>query len=97
VPFAAEFFADRGLDDDGSLLARGTPGAFIEDTAQAAERVVVAVRDGRIAAASGKPLDVTIHTICVHSDSPGALERARAVRAALEAAGIALEPLRDWL
>ena len=69
--FLAEGFADRGYAPDGSLLARGTPGALIGDPALAA------------AAARRLMLRSDIDTICVHGDSPNALAVARAVRAAL--------------
>ena len=72
LPFLAEGFADRGYAPDGGLLARGTPGALIEDPVRAAEHArALAARDD-------------IDTICVHGDTPGAVAIARAVREALE-------------
>jgi UPF0271 protein len=73
-PDIAEGFADRGYADDTSLIPRGQPGALITDPDLAAAQAV------RLLAAG-------VDSICIHSDSPGALDLARAVRAALEAAG----------
>lgn len=97
VPFAAEFFADRALADDGTLVPRHVPGAVIDDLDTVSARTVVAVREGRIAALSGALVPVKVQTVCLHGDAAGAGARVRAVRSALEAAGISVEPLRDWL
>jgi UPF0271 protein len=70
----AEGFADRGYADETTLIPRGQPGALITDPEAAAAQAV-------------RLLDAGVDSICVHSDSPGALDIARAVRAALEAAG----------
>lgn len=71
LAYAREGFADRGMAPDGSLLPRGQPGALIEDPERAAEQAVALGRSGEV------------DTLCVHSDTPGALAIARAVRAAL--------------
>jgi UPF0271 protein len=70
-----EGFADRGYRADGTLVPRSEPGALVLDPALAAQQAV------RLAA-SGE-----IDTLCLHADTPGVVDRARAVRAALEAAG----------
>lgn len=85
---ACEIFADRGYNDDATLIARGQPGAMIHDPAEAAPRIVQMVRDGAIIAASGKHIPTRIDTICLHGDNPGAVRLAQAVRAALDEAGI---------
>lgn len=87
-----EIFADRGYDETGQLIARGLPGAVLEDAEEAARRAVAMVREGAIHCASGRRLPTPIHSICVHGDSPHAVELARRVRAGLEGAGIALAP-----
>jgi UPF0271 protein len=74
----AEGFADRAYAADGTLVPRGTPGALLEDEAAIARQVVEL--------AGG-----ALRSICVHGDSPGAVSAARGARAALEAAGIAVE------
>lgn len=84
----AEIYADRGYADDGTLLPRGTPGALIGDSISAASRVLEMIETGSIISASGKHLPTNIGSVCVHGDSPHAVETARSVRAALEKAGI---------
>ena len=74
-------------------MPRGRPGAVIADPALASARAVSIARDGRIAAADGTEIALAADTICLHGDTPGAVENARAVRAALEASGIEVRAL----
>src|SRR5262249_4911507 len=76
----AEIYADRGYDDQGHLIPRGQPGALIADPDQAAERVLAMIDAGAITAASGKRLPTPISSVCVHGDSPHAVETARRLR-----------------
>jgi UPF0271 protein len=91
--FAAEAFADRAYARDGTLVPRGRPGAVVTDPALAAARAVRIAREGRIEAEDGSTVALQADTICLHGDTPGAVDHARAVRAALEAAGIAVRAL----
>jgi UPF0271 protein len=91
--FAAEAFVDRAYDAQGRLLPRSQPGALIADPAEAAARAVRLARDGVVVSAEGAPLEVSAETLCLHGDSPRALALARAVREALEAAGVRVEAL----
>ena len=84
----AEAFADRVYERDGTLRARALPGALIEDAALAAAQALLIARDHRVIAGDGKQLEITAGTLCIHSDTPGAVENARAVRQTLEQAGI---------
>ncbi len=86
--WAGEIFADRAYEDDATLVDRRRPGAMIHDPAVAGPRVAAMVRDGAIHAASGRRIPARIDTVCVHGDGAEALAIARAVRAALEAAGV---------
>jgi UPF0271 protein len=86
---AEEAFADRRYEADGTLRSRALPGALLEPDNAAAQAVSI-VRDGRVTAMDGTTLRVRADTICIHGDSPGALDIARAVIAALDAAGIRL-------
>lgn len=90
---AAEGFADRSYEADGSLTPRDRPGAVLTDPLHAAERAVRMVRDGKVDARDGSILRVEIDTICVHGDTPGAPELAAAVRAGLEREGITVTAL----
>lgn len=94
---AREIFADRAYDDDGMLVARGKPGAMIEDADEAAGRIVEFVKDGAIIAQSGKRIEVPIDTICVHGDSTTAVAMAAEVSKALTASGINIVPMADSL
>ncbi|HKY20539.1 MAG TPA: 5-oxoprolinase subunit PxpA [Vicinamibacterales bacterium] len=90
---AAEAFADRSYEPDGSLTPRHLADAVVTEPTLAADRAVRMVRDGRIVARDGSTLSVKIDTICVHGDTPESTALAAAVRAGLEAAGIAVAPL----
>jgi UPF0271 protein len=87
--FSAEGFVDRLYLQSGALTPRGTPGAVIEDVAARAEQAR-AIAKGETFRASGGALTLTVQTLCIHSDSPGAAETARAVRAALESDGFTI-------
>lgn len=91
--WAGEIFADRGYNDDATLVARGMAGAMIHDPAEAAARMVAFVRGGAIVATSGKKMPAACDSICLHGDGPDAVAIARAVRAALEAEGVTLSPM----
>jgi UPF0271 protein len=90
---AAEAFADRSYEGDGSLTPRRLPGAVLSAPERAAERVLRMVRDGHVVARDGSTLSVKVDTICVHGDTPGAAELAAAVRAGLEEAGVVVAAL----
>src|SRR5579875_274479 len=89
---ACEIYADRAYTDSGQLAERSRPGAMLHDAAEAAARALVMVSEGAIIAASGKRLAARIDSICVHGDTPDAAVMAKAVRARLQDAGIALAP-----
>lgn len=89
-----EIFADRGYTEDGQLIARSKPGALIEDSQEAADRVLAMVESGAILTAGGRKLPTPIRSVCVHGDSAHAVATARAVRARLAGAGVALAPFR---
>src|SRR5215470_15793874 len=84
----AEIFADRGYTEHGTLIPRGQPGALIDNPNEAAERVLAMVEAAAIITPTGKRIKTAINSICVHGDSPHAVETARRVRARLELAGV---------
>jgi UPF0271 protein len=88
-----EAFADRSYEADGSLRSRALPGALITDPVKAAEQAVRIVCDGVVGAFDGHELPVRARTLCVHSDTPDAAGIASAVRQALAARGVRVEPL----
>ena len=89
-----EVFADRAFDADGTLVSRQRPGAVIHEPERMIERAVRMVRDGCVDAIDGTPLELSGETICVHGDTPGAEELAMTLRQGLEAAGVAVAPMR---
>ena len=87
----AEVFADRAYLPDGQLVPRHHEGAVLREPEEIADRVAVMVRTGQVSAIDGSMIDVDAESICVHGDSPGAVQIATAVRRRLEAEGITLE------
>ncbi len=84
----SEGFADRGYNAEGTLVPRSRPGALIEDPSTVAERVVRMAVDGVVVAVDGSLVEVDVASVCVHGDTPGAVQLARSVRAALTGAGL---------
>lgn len=89
---ACEIYADRAYTEEGQLVDRRLPGAVLHDPAQIAARVLAMLDAGAIFTVSGNRLPARIDTICLHGDTPEAVDIARALRTALEAGGIALAP-----
>lgn len=87
---ACEIFADRAYNDDATLLDRRQPGSVIHDAGHAAERILAMLEAGAIIAASGRRIPTRIDTICLHGDTPAAVELGGRLRRALEAAGVAI-------
>jgi len=86
----AEAFADRAYQPDGQLVPRSDAGAVILDPAQIAERVLAMVKTGSVTAVDGSVIAIEVESVCVHGDSPGAVEIAGAVRDRLLSEGITL-------
>jgi UPF0271 protein len=91
--FAAEAFVDRAYDAQGRLLPRSHPAALVCDPEAAAERAVRLACDGAVASIEGVVLTLRPDTLCLHGDGRHAAEIARAVREALEAAGVRVQAL----
>jgi UPF0271 protein len=91
--FAAEAFADRAYEPDGTLRKRTLSGALLDDPALAAQQAIdIAVRH-RVIASDGSELTVEANTICIHSDTPGSVAIAREVNQRLKAAGARVQGL----
>ncbi|NBA94869.1 LamB/YcsF family protein [Pseudomonas sp. R5(2019)] len=86
----SEIFADRAYTEEGHLVSRTLPGAVIHDPELAAARVVRMVRAQGIETLSGRLLDCPVDSICVHSDTPAAVQIAACVRRTLEQQDIAI-------
>lgn len=87
-----EAFADRSYRADGQLVSRRQRNAVLHDPADIADRVASMVTAGRVAAVDGSTIPITVESICVHGDSPGAVQIATAVRDRLTADGVQLAP-----
>jgi len=85
---AREIFADRNYLDDGWLVSRTRPDALLHDPKEAAQRVLRMLREGKVRSVGGRDVAVRGETICVHGDTPGAVEFARELRRQLEAEGV---------
>ena len=88
--WAGEIFADRAYNEDATLVDRSKPGAVIHDAALAGPRIAQMVEEGAIITEAGTRIPAAIDTICMHGDTPEALDIARSVRAALEAKGVTI-------
>jgi 5-oxoprolinase (ATP-hydrolysing) subunit A len=87
-----EGFADRGYSPDGRLVPRRQPGALVHEPAVVAERAVRMATEGVVVAVDGRTLLMPVESVCVHGDTPGAADLARAVRTALADSGVAVRP-----
>ena len=92
VIMAEEAFADRAYAPDGSLVSRSVAGSVLTDPSVVAARAVRMVMDGEVEALGGGVVRVRADSLCVHGDTPGALDLVRAVRHALTAQGLTLSP-----
>ena len=88
LDFIAEGFIDRAYEPDGTLVPRSEPGAVHDDLAVATTQAVRLAEDGEVTARNGEVIAVKVDTLCIHSDTPGAAEKARAVRDVLESHGV---------
>jgi UPF0271 protein len=83
-----EAFPERAYLKSGQLAPRSMPGSWITDPEEAARRALSIVLEGRVEALDGGEVEVRAETLCIHGDNPRAPEVARAVRRALEEAGV---------
>jgi len=90
---AAEAFADRRYEPDGSLRSRKLPGAVISDASEAVEQAIGIVKRGLLVTTDGSEVSVQAQTICIHGDTENAIAIARALRRALRREGIKVQPL----
>ena len=82
LPCAAEVFADRAYEEDGTLVARSKPGSMIHDEELAVSRVIRMIKEGKVTAITGKDVAITADSVCVHGDGPKALAFVEKLRAA---------------
>ena len=92
LPTVTEGFVDRAYNADGSLVSRLLPGAVLHDAEFVAARAVRMVTNKSVIAIDGSEIGIDFDSLCVHGDTPEAVQLARAVRAALATAEISLRP-----
>ncbi|MFD3587471.1 LamB/YcsF family protein [Streptomyces sp. NPDC058683] len=88
LPAVTEAFADRAYTDEGTLVPRGREGAVVSDPEAVVARSVELARSGAVTAHSGARIAVRARSLCLHGDTPGAVELARRVRTRLTEAGV---------
>lgn len=86
-----EAFADRAYTAQGTLVSRKIAGSVIHDVNHVADRVLSMVKDKTVTAIDGAVVPIEAQTICVHGDTPGAVDMIKAIRAKLEQAGVTLQ------
>ncbi|ATA57286.1 hypothetical protein CKY39_31715 [Variovorax boronicumulans] len=91
----AEAFADRAYTPQGTLVSRREPGAVLHDASDVAERMLRLAHEGTVTAIDGSVVRIRADSICVHGDSPGAVEMARRVRERLVQAGVTVRPFTE--
>lgn len=88
IPVIQEVFADRGYTDEGTLVPRSEPGAFIKDPNEALQRILQMVNDGTVTTNTGKVIPIVADSVCVHGDNPSAVAFTKALRQGLTKAGL---------
>ncbi|MDF2499541.1 MAG: lamB [Anaerosporomusa subterranea] len=91
VNYVEEAFADRAYTKEGTLVPRSQPGAVIHDVKEVAERVLGLVKTGTVRAIDGTEIALKADTICVHGDTPGAVEMIKGIRVMLDQEGVTLK------
>ncbi|WP_371658625.1 LamB/YcsF family protein [Streptomyces sp. NBC_00280] len=91
LPAVPEAFADRAYTEEATLVPRGREGALVTDPEAVVARSVTLARTGVVASLSGTPLAIRARSLCVHGDTPGAVDLARRIRERLEASGVRVE------
>lgn len=94
---AAEGFADRAYEPNGSLTPRSRPGAVLHDVEAVVARSIRMARDGVVLTVEDREVPLHVDTICVHGDTPGAAELTRRIREALRSIGMAVASIGAWL
>ena len=90
---AAEAFADRRYEPNGTLRSRKFADALLREPAEAAQQALNIVEQGKVVASDGSEIAISAQTLCIHGDTPGAVRIAAAVAQKLRQAGVLLSSL----
>lgn len=88
-----EAFPDRAYTPEGTLVSRRVEGAVIKDPKRVAERALEMAVENKVTAIDGTLIELRAETLCVHGDTPGAVELVKSIRTLLEAEGVTVEPM----
>jgi UPF0271 protein len=94
LPMVHEVFADRAYEDDGSLVSRDKSGAVLHDADAIAQRVVKMIQSGEVISITGKAIRMQMDTVCIHGDTPGAVDIAQVLCKTLSDNDIAIAPFK---
>ncbi len=94
---ARECYADRAVTPEGTLVSRSQPGSVIHDIDEVTSRSLRLAAEGKVTASDGNDIDFAADTICLHGDTPGAVQMAASVRSTFESNGIEVKPLASIL
>lgn len=94
---ASEAFADRAVASNGSLVPRSSPGAVIHDVSEVVQRGLEIVTNGTVRSITGEKIDIKADSICIHGDTPGAVNMAAELKGNLEKAGISISPINKFI
>ena len=90
---AREIFADRALNPDGTLVPRSQPGSVLHNVEEVIENSLRMVTEGKAKAVNGDIIEVQADSICLHGDTPGAVDMARALKDAFQREGVEVRPV----
>jgi UPF0271 protein len=88
-----EAFPDRAYTPEGTLVSRRLPGAVIKDPQEVSERALRMAKEANVIAIDGTSIPLTVQTLCVHGDTPTAVDLVKNIRKTLEAEGVSLAPM----
>lgn len=95
VRYVTEAFADRAYTNQGTLVPRKQSGSVIHDVNMVADRVLSMVKNGSVTSIDGNVIPINAQTICVHGDTPGAVEMIKTIRARLEKEKVVVKALGE--
>ncbi len=88
-----EAFPDRAYTPEGTLVSRRERGALIQDPEQVAQRALKMAKEQKVVAVDGSTIDLNAQTLCVHGDTPVAVDLVRSIKELLESEGVDVKPM----
>jgi len=97
IKVAEEVFADRQYNADGSLVSRKEPEAVITNEELILERTIKMIKEKKVTSIQGNPIKINPDTVCLHGDTPGAVNLSKNLRYEMERSGITILPLKEFI